>query len=297
MRLVVLGLGYSAAAFVAQGSRRFSHVTATVRQPERARDLSRSGLEAVAWAGGPPPAALARALRQADALLVSVPAAEGGDPALPWLASDIATAPGLRWIGYLSTVGVYGDHAGAVVTESSALRATSRRGLDRIAAEAAWLRLGESAGKAVQIFRLAGIYGPGRNQLAALREGTARRIVKPGHLFSRIHVEDIAGACLASLDRPRAGAAYNVADDEPALASEVVAFAAGLLGVPPPPEEPFETAALSPMARSFYADSRLVSNARLKGELGYAPRFPTYREGLRALLAVGEGRPAGAQPP
>lgn len=289
MRLVVLGLGYSAAAFVAEGAGRFSHVTATVRQPERARDLSRPGLDVLPWAGGPPPAALADALRRADALLVSVPAGEGGDPALPWLGSAIAAAAHLRWIGYLSTVGVYGDHAGAVVMESSALRATSRRGLDRIAAEAAWLRLGESAGKAVQIFRLAGIYGPGRNQLAALREGTARRIVKPGHLFSRIHVEDIAGACLASLDRPRAGAVYNVADDEPALASDVVAFAAGLLGVAPPPEEPFETAALSPMARSFYADSRLVSNARLKGELGYAPRFPTYREGLRALLAAGEG--------
>lgn len=289
MRLVALGLGYSAAAFVAQGAGRFGHVTATVRQPERALALSRPSLDVIPWAGGPPPAALAEALRQADALLVSVPAAEGGDPALPWLASDIAAAPCLRWIGYLSTVGVYGDHAGAVVTESSALRATSRRGLDRIAAEAAWLRLGEDARKTVQIFRLAGIYGPGRNQLAALREGAARRIVKPGHLFSRIHVDDIAGACLASLDRPLPGAAYNVADDEPAPASEVVTFAAALLGVPPPPEENFETAALSPMARSFYADSRKVSNARLTGELGYALRYPTYREGLRALLIAGEG--------
>ncbi len=176
------------------------------------------------------------------------------------------------------------------MTEASELRATSARGLNRIAAERAWLDLGARTGKAIHVMRLAGIYGPGRNQLEALRAGTQRRIVKPGQVFSRIHVEDIAGACHATLRHDGPGAVWNVADDEPAPPQDVVVFAAGLLGVAPPPEEPFETAALSPMARSFYMDSRRVSNAKLRNELGYALRFPTYREGLRALFEGGEGR-------
>ncbi len=292
MRLVVLGLGYSAEEFVRQGADRWSQVTATVRGEAKAQALSRPGLDVLAWAGGAAPKALLGAIEAAEALLVSIPAEEGGDPALKALGGVIAASPTLRWIGYLSTVGVYGDHQGAVVTEASELRAASPRGLNRIAAERGWLGLGAQSGKAVQVFRLAGIYGPGRNQLEALREGSARRIVKPGQVFSRIHVEDIAGVCLASLDRPRPGAIYNVADDEPAPASDVVAYAAGLLGVAPPPEEPFETAALSPMARSFYLDSRRVSNALLAGELGYRLRFPSYREGLGALLAAGAGQAA-----
>jgi nucleoside-diphosphate-sugar epimerase len=290
MRLLVLGLGYSAEAFVRQGAALFSHVAATVRSPHKAEALRLRGIEAHAFDGGAADGALMAAIERAEALLVSIPAEDGGDPALPVLGEAIAAARQLEWIGYLSTVGVYGDHQGGWVDEGSALRATSRRGLNRIAAEQAWLDLGTTAGKATQVFRLAGIYGPGRNQLVALRGGTARRIVKAGQMFSRIHVEDIAGACLAGLARADQGPVFNVADDEPAPPQDVVAHAAALLGIAPPPEEAFETAELSPMARSFYLDSRRVSNERLKTALGYTFRFPTYREGLKALFETGESR-------
>lgn len=294
MNLLVLGMGYSAAEFVRQGEARFASVAATVRGEAKAEALRAKGVEAIVHGGGEPPPALLAALARADALLMSIPAEEGGDPALPALGPAIAAAPRLGWIGYLSTVGVYGDHQGAWVDEGSALKATSPRGLNRIAAERGWLELGQASGKPVRIFRLAGIYGPGRNQLAALRQGTARRVVKPGQLFSRIHVEDIAGACLASLARPEAGPIFNVADDEPAPPQDVIAYAASLLGLPAPPEEPFETAQMSPMARSFYLDSRRVSNAALRQGgghgLGFALRHPTYREGLKALFEAGEGR-------
>lgn len=290
MKLVVLGLGYSASAFVAAGAGRFSSVVATVRSAASSAHAGATGAEVLALddpASGP---RLMAAIAGADAMLVSVPAEAGGDPLLPGLGAAISAAPNLRWIGYLSTVGVYGDHGGAWVDERSALNATSQRGLARIAAERGWLDLGAASGKAVQVFRLAGIYGPGRNQLQSVADGTARRIIKPGQVFSRIHVDDIAGACLASLDRPAPRTVYNVADHEPAPPQDVIAFAAHLLGLPVPPEEPFETAVLSPMARSFYMDQRRVSNARLTTELGYVFRHPTYREGLGALFAEGEGR-------
>jgi nucleoside-diphosphate-sugar epimerase len=287
MSLVVLGLGFSAEAFVRAAAGRFAHVTATVRDPARAAALSRPGLTVLPFAGAATEPAALRALRaairEASALLVSIPAEDGGDPALPVLEDDIRTAPNLSWIGYLSTVGVYGDHQGATVVETSALNATSRRGINRIEAEKRWLALG------AHVFRLAGIYGPGRNQLVGLREGWTRRIIKRGQVFSRIHAEDIAGVCLASLDRPNPGAIYNVADNEPAPPQDVIAFAAGLLGVAPPPEEPFETAEMTPMARSFYLDSRRIDNSRVRSELGYSFRYPTYREGLTALHAAGEG--------
>jgi nucleoside-diphosphate-sugar epimerase len=289
LKLVVLGLGYSASAFVAAGAGRFSSVVATVRTAASAARAATSGIEVLALddpATGP---RLLAAIAGADAMLVSVPAEAGGDPLLPLLGAAIAAAPRLGWIGYLSTVGVYGDHGGAWVDERSALNATSPRGLARIAAERAWLDLGAASGKAVQVFRLAGIYGPGRNQLLSVADGTARRIIKAGQVFSRIHVDDIAGACLASLDRPAPGAIYNVADHEPAAPQDVIAFAANLLGLAVPPDQPFETAVLSPMARSFYMDQRRVSNGRLVTELGYVFRHPTYREGLGALFASGEG--------
>ena len=296
LKLVVLGLGYSASAFVAAGAGRFSSVVATVRSAASAARANASGAAGVEVLALDDPAAgprLLAAIAGADAMLVSVPAAAGGDPLLPWLGPAIAAARGLGWIGYLSTVGVYGDHGGAWVDERSALNATSERGLARIAAERAWLDLGAASGKAVQVFRLAGIYGPGRNQLLSVADGTARRIIKQGQVFSRIHVDDIAGACLASLDRPAPGTVYNVADNEPAPPQDVIAFAASLLGLPVPPDQPFETAVLSPMARSFYMDQRRVSNARLTTELGYVFRHPTYREGLVALFAEGEGRRDG----
>ena len=199
------------------------------------------------------------------------------------IAPEIARLPTLDWVGYLSTVGVYGNSAGAVVDESAQPHPNNERTRARVVAESAWLALGEEMGRPAQVFRLAGIYGPGRSALDKLRAGTARRIVKPGQVFNRIHVEDIASVLEASIARPRAGAIYNVADDEPAPPEDVVAYAAELLAIEPPPEVPFEEADLTPMARSFYGDSRRVSNALIKSELGVRLAYPNYRQGLKAL--------------
>ena len=197
--------------------------------------------------------------------------------------AEIARLSTLDWVGYLSTVGVYGNSAGAVVDESAQPHPNNERTRARVVAESAWLALGEEMGRPAQVFRLAGIYGPGRSALDKLRAGTARRIVKPGQVFNRIHVEDIASVLEASIARPRAGAIYNVADDEPAPPEDVVTYAAELLGIEPPPEVPFEEADLTPMARSFYGDSRRISNALIKSELGVRLAYPNYREGLKAL--------------
>ncbi|MGE0258027.1 MAG: SDR family oxidoreductase, partial [Alphaproteobacteria bacterium] len=217
-------------------------------------------------------------------ILVSVPPDPGGDPALDTHGSDIAALPGLAWLGYLSTTGVYGDRGGGWVDEESELRPTGERGRRRVAAEAGWLDLWRRHGVPAHVFRLAAIYGPGRNPFAALRAGTARRVAKWGQVFSRIHVEDLASVLAASIARPRPGAIYNVCDDEAAAPEAVMAHAAGLLGIAPPPLVPFEEAALSAMARSFYDDNKRVSNTRIKSELGVALRHPSYREGLAAIL-------------
>ena len=217
-------------------------------------------------------------------LLVSVPPDGGGDPVLRCCAEEIvARARQLAWVGYLSTTGVYGDHGGGWVDEDTASAPLSERGKARVAAEDGWLALCRDWAVPVHVFRLAGIYGPGRNQIEAVLNGTARRIVKPNQVFSRIHVDDIVGVLRASMARPDPGRIYNVADDEPAPPEDVVAFAAELLGRPPPPKVAFEEADLSPMARSFYSESKRVSNRRIKRELGYKLRYPTYREGLTAL--------------
>jgi nucleoside-diphosphate-sugar epimerase len=188
-----------------------------------------------------------------------------------------------EWVGYLSTTGVYGDRQGRWVDERSALAPVHERGRWRVAAEKAWL----ATGLPVEIFRLAGIYGPGRSAFDRLREGRAQRVVKPGQVFSRIHVEDIARVLRAAMARPAAGAAYNVADDEPAPPEDVIAFAAELLGMPVPPAVPFEAAALSPMALSFWSESKRVSNRRIREELGVSLAWPDYRAGLRGILAAG----------
>lgn len=219
-------------------------------------------------------------------MLVSVPPDEAGDPVLDTHREDIAAIPGLAWLGYLSTTGVYGNRDGGWVDETSELRPTGQRGRRRAASEAAWLTLWREGQVPVHIFRLAGIYGPGRSPFDALRAGTARRIDKPGQLFSRVHVDDLASVLLASVKRPRPGAVYNVCDDEPASSADVLAHAAELLGVPTPPLVPFESAQLSPMARSFYAENKRVSNALIKGELDVKLRHPDYRAGLAAILAA-----------
>jgi nucleoside-diphosphate-sugar epimerase len=219
-------------------------------------------------------------------LLISIPPDDTGCPVFDCHGGDIAALRELRWIGYLSSTNVYGDRGGDWVDEATPLAPSGERGRRRAAAEAHWLELGRRSGIPVEIFRLAAIYGPGRSALDALRAGTARRIVKPGQVFSRIHVADLAAALAAAMARPKAGAVYNICDDEAAPPDEVVAYAASLLNMTPPPLEDFATAALSPMARSFYDDSKRVSNRRMKDELGVLLRYPSYREGLKALLEV-----------
>jgi len=288
MRLFVFGLGYSAGFVARDLAAQGASVAATVRSLSKADLWSAQGYAMHVFAGGGRDAAVAGALAAADALLVSIPP-RTGDPALEAYVDDIAGARNLRWIGYLSTVGVYGDHGGGWVDETTPPRPGGERARRRLEAERGWLTLGAAAGIPAHLFRLAGIYGPGRNQLVQLSEGTARRIVKPGQVFNRIHVDDIAQAIKASLARPRAGAIYNLADDEPAPPQDVVAFAAALCGRAPPPEIPYAEASLSEMARSFYEANRRVRNRLLKDELGVSLRYPTYREGLAALRAAGEG--------
>lgn len=246
-------------------------VLATTRDPARAARMQEEGVEPILW----PDADINAALAQATQLLLSAPPGETGDPLL---ATRPRLAPGLRWIGYLSTTGVYGDHDGRRVDEDSATLGQSARNLARIAAESAWRAHG------AHVFRLSGIYGPGRSPFDRLRAGTARRIVKPGHLFGRIHVDDIVQVLRASMAHPAPGRIYNVTDDEPAPGDVVVAHAAMLLGVTPPPGERWEDAVMSPMARSFYQGSRIVSNLRIKEELGLRLLYPDYRAGLAAVL-------------
>ena len=229
----------------------------------------------------------ADAFRRVSHALVSIPPAAGGDPLLEAHAERIAAVKELEWLGYLSTTGVYGTRDGGWVEETSVLRPTGPRGTARAAAEAAWLRLWRDQGVPVHIFRLAGIYGRGRSAFDALRAGAARRIDAGSQVFSRIHVDDIAAVLVASMNKPRPGAIYNVCDDEPAAQEAVIAHAARLLGLEPPPLVPLAEAALSPMARSFYADNKRVSNALIKRELGVALLYPSYREGLAAILAAG----------
>ncbi len=216
-------------------------------------------------------------------MLISIPPDAAGCPVLAALGAELSARKNLAWLGYLSTTNVYGDRGGAWVDEASPTNPSGERGRRRVAAEAGWLDLWRKAGPPAHIFRLAGIYGPGRNALEALKAGTARRVAKPGQAFSRIEVEDLVAVLLASMARPRPGAVYNVCDDEAAPPDAVVAYAASLLGVAPPPLEDFATVPLSPMARSFYDDNKRVSNRRIKDELGVTLRYPTYREGLIAL--------------
>jgi nucleoside-diphosphate-sugar epimerase len=282
-RLFCFGLGYSAEALAKRLKRGGWQIAGTVRDTAKAARLRSEGYEVVPFPGPEDIAAVRPLLAGTTHVLLSIPPGSDGDPALIAFGETLAGLKTLAWIGYLSTVGVYGDHAGAWVDEDARLNATSARGKARIAAERSWLDFGERIGVATQVFRLAGIYGPGRSGLDKLREGTAHRIVKPGQVFSRIHVEDIASVLEASIAKPRQGAIYNVADNEPAPPQDVVTYGADLLGIAPPPEVPFESADLSPMARSFYADRRRISNVRIKSELGVQLSYPTYREGLKAL--------------
>lgn len=282
MRLFVFGLGYSADAFVRRVSSRCETITATTRSAEKAARLAERGIAPVLFDGTAPGNEVRAALADATHVLVSIAPGEAGDPVLAHHADDLAAARP-EWIGYLSTVGVYGNHDGGWVDEETPCRPVSRRSRQRVEAEEAWLAFAAKHGISVQIFRLSGIYGPGRNAFVNFEKGTARRLIKPGQVFNRIHVEDIAGALEAAIDTAPATRIFNVTDDEPAPPQDVIAHAAELLGVAPPPEQDFETAELSPMARSFYGENKRVSNDRVKRELGYTFRYPDYRTALAAL--------------
>jgi len=284
--LLSLGHGYSARALARRLMAQGWQVIGTTRSEAKAEEIRATGAEAVIW----PPARPGSLLDRASHLLVSVGPDERGDPVLHHCAGALAArAEQFDWVGYLSTTGVYGDRGGDWVDETSDCTPATRRGRWRVAAEREWLAYWHETGLPVHVFRLAGIYGPGRGPFAKVRDGTARRIVKPGQVFSRIHVDDIATVLEASIARPHPGAVYNVCDDEAAPPEDVIAHAAGMLGLAVPPEEAFETAELTPMARSFYAESKRVSNAKMKRELRVKLAYPTYREGLAALLAAEGG--------
>lgn len=284
MRLVIIGYGYSSSAIARalEGQAESLHVTA--RGAEKIERLRSDGTDALAFDGSALSPALATALSGATHLLMSAPPGEAGDPLLAAPGFSDLEVPALRRVAYLSTVGVYGDHGGAWVDETSPLRPVSQRSRQRVAAEESWQAFAAARNLDLGIFRLSGIYGPGRSAIDNLRAGTARRIIKPGQAFNRIHVEDIGGAVARALMHDGPLGIFNLTDDEPCPPQDVVAYAADLLGMTPPPEIPFETADLSPMGRSFYGENKRVSNAKIRSELGYRFRYPTYREGLKACL-------------
>lgn len=274
--LLSIGHGYSAAALSRLLLSEGWTITGTTRSADKAEWLRKEGIEPLIWPGTPLP------LDKATHLLTSVAPEDDGDPVLAREAEAIRNARHLEWVGYLSTTGVYGDREGGWVDEDSELKPSTRRGQARVEAECAW----QSLDLPIHIFRLAGIYGPGRGPFAKVRNGTARRIIKNGQVFSRIHVDDIAQVLAASIATPNPGAIYNVCDDDPVPPQDVFGFAADLLGLPAPKAVLFEEADMSPMAKSFYAESKRVRNDRIKDELGIRLLYPTYREGLSAILAA-----------
>ncbi len=248
--------------------------------------MKADGIDAHLWAGGK---LSGNVFDGVDAVLISAPPGANGCPAFNAASQTISTrAKQFRWIGYLSTNGVYGDHDGAWVDETSDLRGASERAQRRIAAEKAWLKLAHENDLPLIVFRLPGIYGPGRSAFDNIRAGTAKRVDKPGQVFSRMHVDDIASTLVASMEKPRVHNLYNLADDEPAPPQDVISYACELLGVDPPPPVDFDKAELSDMAKSFYTDNKRVSNNRMKDALRITLRFPTYREGLDDILRRGK---------
>lgn len=281
--LLCIGLGYSASTLAERLAVEGWKITATATRAEGLTRIQALGYRAIGFGDR---AAVGRGLSEATHVVLSAPPDADGDPVLRAYRAELAGSLSLRQIAYLSTIGVYGDWAGAWVDETTELRPRSERSTRRAAAERAWLAFAQATGKQVLVHRLAGIYGPGQSAIENLRSGTARRIIKPGQVFNRIHVDDIAGVVRAGfLGQPR-HSIYNVADDEPAPPQDVVSFAAELLGLPEPPSVPFEQAELSPMGESFYGENKRASNARAKGDLGWRPLYPSYREGLKAIIAA-----------
>ena len=284
--MLFFGFGFCAAHLAPLLAEQGWQMKATARDETKADALQARGITPIVLNGAP---WTGDDLAGVDHVLLSAAPTETGDPALPLLRDVLMDkAAEMSWLGYLSTTGVYGDHQGAWIDEETPPGPLSARGAKRVAAEAAWAELAAAADLPMHYFRLAGIYGPGRNQLRSLKNGTARRINKPGQVFSRIHVADIAQILLASMHRPHAGRAYSLCDHEPAPPQDVVAFAAGLLGDTPPPLLPFDEVTLSPMAASFYGENKRIRNQRIRDELDVVLAYPTYREGLRALYEAGD---------
>jgi nucleoside-diphosphate-sugar epimerase len=277
--ILFLGFGFSAEALARILDRKLWRITGTSRSGDGIKHIQSLGYEAVNFDD------LITIDDSITHIVTSVPPSPSGDPVLYKLSSELKRrAKHLQWVAYLSTTGVYGDHNGAWVDENTPLTPNTERGQRRVDAESQWLALQHDHQLPVHIFRLAGIYGPGRNALISLKDGTAKRVIRQGQVFSRIHVDDIAGILKASMAKPNPGRSYNVADDEPCPPQDVITYAATLLNVEPPPEIPFEKAELSAMAKSFFMDSKRVHNTRVKHELGYAFRYPDFRVGLKSLL-------------
>ena len=283
--LFCFGLGYTGQALAQALQKQNWQISGTTREKETQRRLEKEGFQTFLFdSANPLPA---NVLDSVSHVLLSIPPGENGDPVFLQHCSDLtARAKNLKWVGYLSTTGVYGDRQGGWVDENSLLSPSTKRGEKRLKAETDWLSLFENDQLPVHLFRLAGIYGPGSNQLEKVAAGTARRRIKPGQVFSRIHVDDIVGMLIASMAQPNPGRAYNLCDDEAVPPQDVVTFAADLLRVEPPEEIVFNRDEMSPMGLSFFAESKKVSNQRIKDELGYDLKYPTYREGLTALLAT-----------
>jgi nucleoside-diphosphate-sugar epimerase len=286
---MIFGAGFSGRAIARRLIAGGVAVSGTTRSEEKAARLAALGVTPLLYGGKSPSPAVVAALHGVDGVVVSAAPDEEGDPVLRHHGADIAAAaPGA--LVYLSTIGVYGDQGGAWIDEATPVNPTNARSRERIAAEEAWTAFGDATGIATSLHRLAGIYGPGRNAFVNLQNGTARRLVKPGQVFNRIHVEDIAAAAVAALEQ-RARGPFNVTDDEPAPPQDVVTFAAGLMGVEPPPEQDFATAELTPMARSFYGELKRVRNGKLKRELGVELGYPDYRTALARMWREGTWRP------
>ncbi|WP_193188723.1 SDR family oxidoreductase [Nisaea sediminum] len=281
--LFCFGLGFTCAR-LARRVQELSWAAAGTRRHVESPDREGEGIPVHAFSGLAPMERAAEILANVTHIVASIPPGEHGDPILRFHEADLRSLPNLQWVGYLSTPAVYGDRQGAIVHEDDEPNPGSVRGARRLAAERAWVSAFDGTGVSVQVFRLSGIYGPGRNALEQLRAGTARIINKPGQVFNRIHVDDIGTILMASMARPSHGRIYNVADDEACASGDVICYAAELLGMEPPAPIPYNSAELSPMARSFYAECKRLDTGRIRTELGVELAYPTYREGLRRIL-------------
>lgn len=288
--LLIFGCGFSGEAIAAQANGKFNAVFGTTRSRANAARISHAGAKPLVFDGKAPSPRLIAALADTTHLVISVAPGEEGDPVLNAFDSAAIELPALKWIGYLSTVGVYGNHDGAWVDEETQPRPVSKRSHQRLVAETGWSDFAETRGVPLAVFRLSGIYGPGRNAFINIEKGTARRLVKRGQVFNRVHRDDIASAVLLAAQK-NADGIFNITDDEPAAPQDVVTFAHQLAGIDPPPVTDFVTAELSPMARSFYGENKRVSNAKSKAELGVAYAFPDYRTALRRMWQDGSWKP------